>query len=71
MCGFEKRSVLKGSGDAKGTIDIPIRKLKGRIRKLLEDNTVTNEDFKTDAKVRNFYSACLNYQRNIKQKLCE
>ena len=63
--GFENTSILKGSMDGKRTIDIPVKVLKDRIRKLLEDNTETNNGFETDAKVRNMYSACVNYQKHI------
>ena len=60
--GFENMAHLEGPNDFKTTMSIPVQKLKNRIEDLIKIKPNRPNDFKTDQKVRDFYTACVSWQ---------
>ena len=53
------------------TVDVPVETLRQRIQKLLERKMKQKTDFKTDEKVRDFYTACLYYRSSLNKTRLE
>ena len=63
--GFERTSVLNSPDDVKQTIQIPRKELYNRVKKLLEEDGDSFDEFETDSKVRKFYKSCQNNKNTI------